>query len=990
MENPASDLKKKLTSVLIGFAVSLFNIQAVVGQQPNIVLIIADDAGYADYGFQGSSKIPTPNLDQLAARGVRFTNAYIQSVCSPSRAILATGLYGGRFGYEQNIPTTTAVIGTQNTVGLEPSQTTIFDRLNGLGYRNLVVGKWHLGAHADEVVGGKLIAPGNRPTQQGVGEFFGLLAGARPYFIGDQTNPTSRLIVETLDHDGIVQESVVENQFVGQYLTDVIGEKTAEYITSNFADGPFLIYSSFTAPHTPMQAKVDDLAAIDALNLGLTGNRRVYAAMQLAMDRAVGAILSRIDDPNADGNTQDSIANNTLLIFINDNGGDCCDSQTNSSSNGNLRNGKGTIWEGGIRVPMLMAGAGIAPSMRGSDFEPPVHAVDIVATCFAAAGGVSQQGYFDGVDLRPFINGLQTEDPHEIVYIRRPSNLGLACRAGRFKLYHDRNNGFALFDIESNPSENLSQNLVDRMPNLVADLKRKVTAFDVEFVKRGWNIDNLDVNEFRFREGAFAQANWDVIDGWTNLVDDNGDGQLRLQSDDATSATTLIFRAKNGGDFVATNNLTRANGLEFMANCLEFITRPEGLNGSRTGTIDGSPVMLTNSPDGSNASIKLNSFDSSQNFMTFNWQTELLLYDDLFVSGNGNDIYEFSGSIREYRPGRSLFKSGSSSLRLSGENGISGAIRLDGGEIVAMSSGSLGTANVDVRQPARLTIVQGLNLSEKQSLSGDGLVEGNVSNGGLVMPGSERQIATLRIVGEYSQSQQGELSIQIEGATSGEHDKLQVAGNVFLNGDLVVNSTAPVNKGTEIQIIATDGSVIGQFQSVANLGTGNWVADYRADGVWLIASQSALDSVPVEMFKIANGLLVAGDVASLAEKDNVKLVVQAEQPINQSSIEMVLTGMMPNNAISSLSFEIVGSSNTPNVDVTVEAYDFDSDEFVTIDEFEFNENSTCVIEFPEPVARFIGPQDQQLISRLQWRQNGIVLFYPWQVEIDRLAWLFAN
>ena len=982
--------KYAIAMVIVGLIFNVWLVAATPAQQPNIVLIISDDAGYVDFGFQGSQVIPTPNLDQLASRGVRFTNAYIQSVCSPSRAILATGQYGGRFGYEQNIPSSSAVIGTTRTIGLDPEQTTVFDRMKGLGYQNLAVGKWHLGLHADNVQGNTLIAPGNRPTQQGVDEFFGLLGGSRPYFIGDQNSQSNRLIIETLDGAGIVQETIVENNFAGQYITDVIGNGTADYISSHYKQGPFFVYSSFTAPHTPMQATIADLATIDILSPGLSGNRRIYAAMQLAMDRAIGNILNRIDDPNNDGNTEDSIAEETLVIFINDNGGDCCDSNTNSSFNGNLKNGKGSIWEGGIRVPMLMAGAGIDPGNKGSEFAPPVHAGDIVATCFAVGGGQIEPDFFDGVNLLPFINGTSAGTPHDIVYIRRPSNLGLACRSGDFKLYHDRNNGFALFNLVSNPGENLSQNLIGQMPELVESLKRQVTDFDVQFVKRRWSSDNLDSDEFRFLEGAFASANWDTLNAWSNLTDDNGDGQSRLRADDGNSSTTLIFRAKNGGDYVATNNLTRANGLEFMANRIRFVTRPEGLNGTRNGVIDGLPVMLAASPKGVQPEIELDSFDDSANFMTFDWQADLLLYDDLTIAGSGNDVYIFSGNISEYRENRSLLKTGTSSVRFQGTNSIGGCIEINQGSLIAASSDALGTANLIVAGDGTLVVEQPFLLSENRILSGDGEVLGDVINSGVVAPGNSKTNGTLNIVGQFVQTNSSTLDIHVGGINSNEFDQLSVTESVNLAGQLSVEVGEILDVGTELQIIS--GDIVGTFDDVAFAGEGSWTIDYREDGVWIIAQTAKSEVTPVSSIVVTNGQTLSGDVSDLLDADDSALVLASAAPSQSAPfpLEFLATGVLSNTNPGQLNIAIEASANSSNLGFALEAFNVEASEFELIGVADLGiDDQAMTFQFSNP-SQFIDQTNNQIVIRLQTNPVGPVMLFPWNVSLDQLVWLSSG
>ncbi len=360
-------------------------------------MIISDDAGWADYGFMQNADpaadpgsrgaVPTPNLDALAAKGVTFTNAYTGSVCSPSRAMITTGKYGTRFGYGSNITGGTEPINTASTVqGLPTQITTVWEHMQGAGYSTAAVGKWHLGEHANG--GGQL---GNRPENQGVELFQGLWGGSRGYYAGSQTGNGAWRQTISDGAGGISSDDVIEGSLSGQYVTDIVGDQSASYIGAKAgAAEPFFLYTSFTAPHTPMQATAADLAYIDSLGVsGFTGNRRTYAAMQYAMDRNVGKVLAAINDPDGDPETNDSMADNTLIIFINDNGGDCCDFDPNHSDNGDLRNGKGSQFEGGMRVPMIVAGTGVAAAKHGTVSTDLVHSIDIVPTALVGAAGGS-------------------------------------------------------------------------------------------------------------------------------------------------------------------------------------------------------------------------------------------------------------------------------------------------------------------------------------------------------------------------------------------------------------------------------------------------------------------------------------------------------------------------------------------------------------------------------------------------------------------------
>ena len=363
--------------------------------KPNVIVIVSDDAGWADFGFirDATSQanpgtkgaIPTPHLDQLANQGVAFTNAYGASVCAISRATLTTGIYAHRFGLHSNILSDATAINAATSVqGLPVESKTIWERMQGVGYSTAAIGKWHLGHHANG--GGQL---GNRPENQGIELFEGLWGGSRSYNVGAVTDAEQTLRRTSSNGAGTVTSSAtIESQFNGQYLTDVLGDRSVQYIRDQApAADPFFLYSSFTASHGPLQATAADLAYIDSLGIaGFTGNRRTQAAMVYALDRNIGKIIGSLSDPNGDENNSDSIAEETLIMFMNDNGGDCCDVDPNSSSNGILRNGKGTQFEGAYRVPFIVAGAGVATNQRGTVSSDIVSVVDVLPTSFLGAG----------------------------------------------------------------------------------------------------------------------------------------------------------------------------------------------------------------------------------------------------------------------------------------------------------------------------------------------------------------------------------------------------------------------------------------------------------------------------------------------------------------------------------------------------------------------------------------------------------------------------
>ncbi len=355
------------------------------GDRPNIVILLADDLGYADLGVQGCKDIPTPHLDALARGGVRCTSGYVSGpYCSPTRAGLLTGRYQTRFGHEFNP-------GGRN--GLPTSETTLADRLRKAGYVTGLVGKWHLGA-----------APAQHPQKRGFDEFFGFLGGAHPYFPGKGAP--------------IFRGTTVFREM--EYLTDAFAREAVSFIDRH-REKPFFLYLAFNAVHTPMHATDDRLKKFASIG---NSRRRTYAAMTRAMDDAVGAVLDKLRSAG--------LEKRTLVWFFSDNGGPTMPTTTiNGSINDPLRGSKRTTLEGGIRVPFLVRWPGRLPA--GKVYAEPVIQLDVLPTSLAAAGVAVKPGWkLDGVDLLPYLGGKKEGKPHEALYWRLGSQM--AVRRGDWKL----------------------------------------------------------------------------------------------------------------------------------------------------------------------------------------------------------------------------------------------------------------------------------------------------------------------------------------------------------------------------------------------------------------------------------------------------------------------------------------------------------------------------------------------------------------------------
>ncbi len=424
------------------------------GKKPNIVLLFADDAGYDDFGFHGSKVMKTPHLDSIAKDGMIFRQAYVSDpTCGPSRAGLLTGRYQQKFGFEENnVPNfmspNSKFLGAD--MGIPLSEKTMGDRLQALGYKTAVFGKWHVGG-ADRF----------HPTKRGFDEFFGFRGGRRSYF--------KRKVEGTIKEDLEYMERGFGNLAeTDTYLTDALGEAAVDFIEDN-KDNPFLIFLSFNAPHTPMDARPEDLEKFPELD----GIRKINAAMTLAMDRASGQVLNKLEELG--------LAENTLVIFTNDNGGP---TDQNAGNNYPFSGTKSNHLEGGIRVPFVAKWPAVIPA--GTDFEYPVSTLDLVPT-FVAAGGGKTDGLdnVDGVNLLPHIVGEETERPHQTLFWKKDARA--AVRDGDWKLIRMPDRPAELYDLSKDTTEQVS--LASEHPEKVKELYKKIYNWEKTLAQPMWQLD---------------------------------------------------------------------------------------------------------------------------------------------------------------------------------------------------------------------------------------------------------------------------------------------------------------------------------------------------------------------------------------------------------------------------------------------------------------------------------------------------------------------
>ncbi len=411
---------------------------------PNILFILADDMGYADLGVYGARDYATPNLDRLAAQGIRFTQGYANSaVCSATRFGLITGRYQYRLrgGLEEPVG------GDQ--LGLPPEHPTLPSLLKARGYRTALFGKWHLGA-----------LPKYGPLKSGYDEFFGNTGGAVDYFT----------------HKAGVGANLPPDLFEGEvrvdkagYYTDLIAEHGQAFLRKQTAAQPFLLSLHFTAPHWPWEGPGDEPVSrqLKSLNHSDGGSLKKYGEIVGALDAAVGRVLATLE---AQG-----LAQNTLVVFTSDNGGE------RFSNTWPFSGQKSELLEGGIRVPTLLRWpARVKP---GQVSDQVVISMDWLPTLLAAAGTAPRADYpSDGVSVLPQVLG-QAAPVERKLFWRYKSNAQRALRDGDWKYLQINGNEF-LFNLAQDQRERA--NLAEREPERLARLRADWEA---------WNAGMLPITE---------------------------------------------------------------------------------------------------------------------------------------------------------------------------------------------------------------------------------------------------------------------------------------------------------------------------------------------------------------------------------------------------------------------------------------------------------------------------------------------------------------
>lgn len=462
------------------------------GTRPNVIVIVADDMGYNDMGAYGG-RIPTPNLDSLAAGGVRMTNGYATAaVCAPSRAGLLVGRAQTRFGFEFN------PVGRDEGLGVALGETTVAQTMKSAGYRTGAVGKWHIGQSA-----------GYHPMDRGFDSYFGVLGGATPYL---RELAPGDVHVVTAEDARITRRRLP--LYEGRtpvdpdgYTTDLFTNRAIDFIGKG-GQQPFFLYLAYTAPHTPLQAPARYMQRVPA---GGSEFDRVYYGMMTALDDGVGRLVNHLKTTGQ--------FSNTLIFFVSDNG---CPSYVNGAcSNQPLNAWKGYPWDGGIRVPYLVSWPQrLRPAVRGDV----VSTLDIARTA-AVVAGTTHRGA-EGVDLLELLGKPERPSERALFWRLGPTHI---VRQGRWKLVvvnkavapsgpagdsddlsrslrpegapaevSPLGQSILLYDVLADPGERID--LAARHPEIVTQLTRAWTIWDAGNVPAQWTSRrgvNAVVNGFR-------------------------------------------------------------------------------------------------------------------------------------------------------------------------------------------------------------------------------------------------------------------------------------------------------------------------------------------------------------------------------------------------------------------------------------------------------------------------------------------------------------
>ena len=427
--------------------------------KPNVVHIVADDLGWKDVGFSGCTDIKTPNLDALAAGGAKFTQFYVQPMCTPTRAALMTGRYPFRYGLQ------TAVIPSVSAYGLDTNEWLLPQCLKEAGYKTAIIGKWHLG-HADKQYW---------PKQRGFDYQYGAMIGELDYF----THSEHGVLDWFRDNKPVKEKG---------YTTTLIGQDAARLIEQHDTSKPLYLYLTFNAPHTPYQAPKE---YIDRYSEIQEPTRRTYAAMVACLDDEIGRVIAALE--------KKKIRENTLILFHSDNGG------TRSAmfagvmadmskvkipcDNGPYREGKGTLYEGATRVCALANWPG---HIKPGTVDGLIHAVDIYPTVAALAGASTAKCKpLDGLNVWDAISHGAPSPRTEIVYNIEPFRAALRRDDWKLVWRTMLPSSVELYNLAQDPSE--KNNLASQHQDKVAEFQQRLESLASQSAKPLFLADQFKV-----------------------------------------------------------------------------------------------------------------------------------------------------------------------------------------------------------------------------------------------------------------------------------------------------------------------------------------------------------------------------------------------------------------------------------------------------------------------------------------------------------------
>ncbi|MDB4617553.1 sulfatase-like hydrolase/transferase [Verrucomicrobiales bacterium] len=470
-------MKKYNWSVLLGVLSGVtFSVSSFGAERPNIIVIMADDLGYNDVGCYGCKDIPTPHIDSLAKEGVRFASGYVTwPMCGPSRAGFLTGKHQSKFGYYKNVSA------PFNPAQGLPKMETIASLLQKQGYVTGGVGKWHMGTTDDQ-----------HPNAMGFDDWFGFLGGGLMYFPLDHPSYKGRFtppIKRPMNHKYLQHTlPVIHNREPvewDQYLTRELTDAGIRFLEKN-QESPFFLFMSYNAPHLDLEAPEETIAKFPADKMTVVpgvkpGARSVYGAMVFEMDEGIGQLLARVDELE--------LSKKTVVWFLSDHGG-----MKATSDNRPLRGCKGRVYEGGLRVPMIVKWPGKIP--HGLVLGDMVTSLDIGATSIAMAGGDPEKAGLHGKDIRPYVTQQSPDAPHEVLFWHTGSNANLAgvIREGDFKLISGGRGNPELYNLKDDLGE--TTNLAASYPEKVEAMRARWLEWDKDKQPPLWtggeNIQHAD------------------------------------------------------------------------------------------------------------------------------------------------------------------------------------------------------------------------------------------------------------------------------------------------------------------------------------------------------------------------------------------------------------------------------------------------------------------------------------------------------------------